>query len=199
MNLGDDRVDLDVRVGYDVISEGNGSLVIENHHMGRPAKVEHPQLITDFDVLLIYDLLRQLAGRHFAHSKADKAHQVNKRIVSLDENDSASGSERKEWLRADEATAWITRYEVRVTDLGTCVGYNGIVGALENISIDDLAIYGSVPAMEVLGTEECLVDGSTDELVRTLDATGARIAIEHVVEGIWLPFKPELIVFLHPG
>ena len=199
MNLSDDRVDLNVRVGYDVISEGDGSLVIENHHMGRPTKVEHPQFITDFDALLIFDLLRQLASRHFAHAKADKAHQANKRIVSLDENDSTSGGESKEWLRADDAPAWVTRYEVRVTDLGTCVGYNGIVGALENITVDDLAIYGSMPAMEVLGTEESLVDSSADELVRTLNATGAGIAIEHVVEGIWLPFKPELIVFLHFG
>jgi len=73
VNLGDDRVDLDVRVRFDVVSEGDGGLVIENENMGRPSKVEHSQLIADLDTLLILNLLRYLASRHLAHSKADEA------------------------------------------------------------------------------------------------------------------------------
>jgi hypothetical protein len=46
--------------------------------------------------------------------------------------------------------------------------------------------------MVVGGAEEGLIDGSADECFG-----GSFVAVEHVVEGVLLAFKPELIVELN--
>ncbi len=83
--------------------------------------------------------------------------------------------------------------EIGITDLSSSVGEDGIVGSRDDLCTGDGTVDGATPAVIVLWAEECLVDGTTDEGLSDI------VAVEHVVDGVSLTLKPELVVIFDVG
>ena len=61
--------------------------------MGRPAEVEHPDLVPLSDVLALAD--RDIARADLVHTDTHKSHEPQGRIVRLDEDDGARRQRRQ--------------------------------------------------------------------------------------------------------
>ena len=159
--------------------------------MCRATEVEHAKLVALVDMLTLVH--SDIACRDLNHTHTDERHGPDGRIIRFDVDDGAGGHNAQVGLRSDNALG---------VDVGVVlqVGHTvpqrlGIVGAVDNVGLEDAAGDGRVPAVVAKGVQEGLVDGATDELLR--HGVFAVVAAQHVQHGVRLLLHPELVVSLH--
>lgn len=157
----------------------------EQQTMRATSEMEHARLLTLLDVLAL--LNGDLAGGDFVHSDTDECHEANGWVVCLDEDDGASGKCSQVTLTNGD-TAGVNLLHTRLTE--TFEEGLGEVCSVLNKSLDDLAADGGVPSVVREGGKESLVDGAAGELL------GQRVVGEHIADGVWLTFDPELVAKL---
>lgn len=157
----------------------------EDHAVGTPSKMEHPQLITLLDRLSFSN--SKLAFRDFCHANVHDSHEPDG-AVRLDVDDSTSrnggdirlGIFRRRWV-------WSSGVDEPLE------GALAVVCPGNQDSVDNGPVHGRSPAMVTQRAEKGLVDGPASEL---LDVNV--IAIQHAVERVRLAFEEDIVRGLDP-
>ena len=174
---------------FNISGEIKDAVFLEKHTMGGTTKLEMTNLLT---------LLHSIAWLHTSHTAWNLSHtnkhnrdMSNLLIVSFNDEDSSGWCACKERLRV-----YIFIISVRINDSWVLK----VIATFNHVSSDNFSVNWRMPTMVRPWVQKSLISCSTLEhfsINISIMLTFLFIGIKNIKEGVFVIFKPKLILKIH--